>query len=86
MIEAASKLAETKAGTLRQAALTGMNRLLGHELQRLQMLRKVNDHIRPQEIALAEAQQTELAHALEASRLRLDAMRLIWKGPPEIMR
>jgi ATP-dependent helicase HepA len=86
MVGAATKLAETQAAALRQSAWRGMNHLLGHEVQRLQMLQPVNDHIRPQEIQLAQAQQAELATALQASRLRLDALRLIWKGPPETLR
>jgi len=83
MLGAATKLAETRAAMLRQSALAEMNHLLGHEVQRLQMLRQVNDHVRPQEIELAQAQQNELAVALQSSRLRLDSLRLIWKGPPE---
>jgi ATP-dependent helicase HepA len=86
MIEAATKLAEAKAAALRETALTEMNQLLGREVQRLQMLQQVNDHIRPQEIQLAQAQQKELTDALQTSRLRLDALRLIWKGPPETLR
>ncbi len=85
MIEAATKLAEAKAATLRETALTEMNQLLGREAQRLQMLQRVNDHIRPQEIQLAQAQQKELADALQTSRLRLDALRLIWQGSPEML-
>jgi hypothetical protein len=49
-------------------------------------LRLVNYHIRPQEIKMAQAQQQELAAALQQSRLRLDALRLIWKGPPEALK
>ena len=86
MIGAATKLAEAQAAILRLSALNTMNHLLGHEVQRLQMLQQVNDHIRPQEIKLAQTQQNELATALQASRLRLDALRLIWKGPPETLR
>jgi ATP-dependent helicase HepA len=86
MIGAATRLAETQAATRRQSALTEMDHRLGHELQRLMMLQQVNDHIRPQEIKLAQAQQEELASALRASRLRLDSLRLIWKGPPETLR
>jgi ATP-dependent helicase HepA len=63
-----------------------MNHLLGHEVLRLQMLQQVNDHIRPQEIELAQAQQSELATALQQSRLRLDSLRLIWKGPAEALK
>jgi ATP-dependent helicase HepA len=82
MFQTATKLAETKAATLRQTALSEMNHLLGHEVERLQTLARVNDHVRPQEIRLAKAQQEELAAALQQSRLRLDSVRLIWKGPP----
>ncbi len=86
MFEAAARLAETQAATLRQAALQAMNHLLGHEVERLQTLAKVNDQVRPQEIRLAAAQQEQLATALRQSCLRLDAIRLIWQGPPEALR
>jgi ATP-dependent helicase HepA len=86
MIGAATKLAEAKSATLRQTAQEEMNHLLGHEVRRLQTLAQVNDHVRPQEIKLAQAQQEELATALQQSRLRLDSLRLIWKGPPEALR
>ena len=79
-------LAETKAAALRQSALKEMNHLLGHEVERLQTLARVNDHVRPEEIRLAQAQQEELATTLQQSRLRLDSLRLIWKGPPEALR
>jgi hypothetical protein len=69
-----------------QSALHTMNHLLGYDVERQQMLRLVNDHIRPQEIELAQAQQQELAAALQQSRLRLDALRLIWNGPPEALK
>jgi ATP-dependent helicase HepA len=86
MIGAATKVAETQAATLRQSALKEMVHLLGHEVQRLQMLQQVNDHIRPQEIELAQAQQSELAAALQQSRLRLDSLRLIWRGSNEALK
>ena len=86
MIGAATRLAEAQGAKSRQFALEEMNLLLGQEVQRLQMLRQVNDHVRPQEIELAQGQQKELAVALQASRIRLDSLRLIWKGPPENLR
>ena len=86
MLQAAEKPAETRAVTLRAAALKGMNHLLGHEVQRLQSLAQVNDHIRPQEIQLARTQQQELASAMQESRLRLDSLRLIWRGPLEALK
>lgn len=53
MVKAATSLAGAQAAGLCQSALKEANHLLGHELQRLQMLQQVNDHIRPQEIKLA---------------------------------
>ena len=85
MFQTATGRAETRAAEFRRSALETMNLLLGHEVHRLQTLQQVNDHIRPEEIRLAQAQQAELANALEQSRLRLDSVRLIWKGPPEIL-
>jgi len=85
MFEAATRFAETQTATLCQSALKEMNHLLNHEVERLQMLLFVNDHIRPQEIQMAQTQQQELTTALQQSRLRLDALRLIWKGPPEAL-
>ena len=86
MLSAAEKLAEIRAVSLRASALKEMNHLLGHEAQRLQTLAQVNDHIRPQEIQLAVTQQQDLASALQQSRLRLDCLRLIWKGSLEALR
>jgi ATP-dependent helicase HepA len=86
MFQTATTLAETKAAALRRSAIHEMNRLLGHEVERLQTLAKVNDHVRPQEIRLAQAQQERLATALQQSRLRLDSLRLIWNGPPAALR
>jgi len=63
-----------------------MKQLLDHEIQRLKSLAKVNDNVRPQEIQIAQAQREELAAALQNSRLRLDAVRLIWRGSPEALR
>jgi len=80
MFQAAASWAEAHANVLRRTALSAMNQLLGHEVQRLQALRQVNDHIRPQEIEWAQSQQAELGSVLQQSRLRLDAVRLIWKG------
>ena len=36
-------------------------------------------------VELAKAQQGELTAAIQQTRLRLDALRLIWKGPLEVL-
>jgi ATP-dependent helicase HepA len=86
MFHTAEMWAESTATALRQSALKEMNQLLGHEVERLQTLARVNDHVRPQEILLAQAQQEELTTSLRQSRLRLDSLRLIWKGPLDVLK
>ncbi len=81
MFQTGEKLAESNAMRLRQSAMDEANRLLSHEILRLQTLARVNDHVRPEEIKLAQAQQEEMASVLQQSRLRLDSLRLIWRGP-----
>ena len=85
MLEQAATLAEIQALALRQTARDELNRLLGHEVQRLQTLRQGNDHIRPEEIKLALVQQAELATVLQQARVRMEAVRLIWKGPVDVL-
>jgi len=85
MLQKADLLAQARASALRHGANDEVNRRVGHEVERLRMLRKVNDHVRPREIELAQAQQADLAAAIRQSRLRLDCLRLIWKGPREAL-
>ncbi len=86
MLDASTRLAEAHAAQLREAALKEVKELLGHEVGRLKALSRVNNRIRPQEIQLAEKQQAALHEAVRQSRLRLDALQLIWKGPTEMLR
>jgi ATP-dependent helicase HepA len=86
MFEQAASLAENQAASLRKSALNEMDHLLGHEVKRLQTLSQLNDHVRPEEIELAQKQLEELSAVIQQSRLRLDSVRLIWKGPPEALR
>jgi len=86
MFQKAAMVAEIKSAGLRQTALKEMTHLLGREVERLQTLALVNDHIRPEEIRLAQEQQEELGTTLQQSRIRLDSVRLIWKGPPEALK
>ena len=86
MFGKASKLVDAKGAILREAALKKMRLLLGGEVERLQTLARVNDHVRPEEIRLAQAELEELGRVLGQAQLRLDSLRLIWKGPPEALR
>ncbi len=58
-----------------------MNIQLNHEITRLKELQKVNRSIRPEEIAGLVDEQKALERHLTNARLRLDAIRLIQRGP-----
>lgn len=51
------------------------------DLARLRMLMRVNKHIRPEELAQAEAQVERIAEYIQAADVRLQSLRLIWRGP-----
>ena len=86
MLEAAEEFAHTQAQERIATASAAMTAQLQAEIDRLTNLRAVNDHVRPEEIELTQAQLAELTTTLAQARLRLDAVRLIWKGDPAAIR
>lgn len=79
------EIAEAKAKEIISISLHDMSHLLEHEISRLKTLARVNDHIRPEEIELLSAQYGALKTAIQSARLRLDSVRLIWKGDPAVL-
>lgn len=70
----------TERGTLITTSATErMQSTLRAEAERLSDLRKINDHIREDEIALIETQVQELGQKIKEAPLRLDSLRLIWR-------
>jgi len=84
MLAAASARAEHQAAALRQAADARAAQALGDEVRRLADLRKLNDHVRPEEIALAQERMEKIRAAVAGARLRLDSIRLVVEGPQPI--
>ncbi len=81
MLEKAQALAAERMQRLVETASTAMTIQLRNEIERLEDLRQINDHVRPEEIAAAREQQAELQTAIAGARLRLDAVRLIFRIP-----
>lgn len=54
---------------------------LDGEISRLEDLRELNDHVRPEEIDALRKQKEELQTAIAAANLRLDSLRLIFRIP-----
>jgi ATP-dependent helicase HepA len=81
MLAHAEERATAQAQTVLRQAESRAEQALGQELQRLTDLQAVNDHVRPEEIALAREQRERTLEAIRAARLRLDSLRLILEGP-----
>lgn len=81
MLERARELGTTKSQPIIKEALAAMHVELGAEIARLRDLAEVNDHVRPEEITALESRRAQLADAIASARVRLDAVRLVWKAP-----
>lgn len=77
MLEAAQTEAETSLTGIRDAALARMQSDLDEETSRLRNLAKVNPLVRTEEIEFLESQRERLTKALEATEMRLEAVRVI---------
>lgn len=80
MIEKARHNAEIKAPEILKRAGEKLDTVVGGEVKRLRDLRKINDHIREDEVDTAARRYEELQKALQNGKLRLDAVLLI-SGP-----
>ncbi|RYD29230.1 MAG: RNA polymerase-binding ATPase, partial [Verrucomicrobiaceae bacterium] len=81
MLEQVRLLGEGRSSDVIEAALQTMREETSAEITRLKSLAEVNDHIREEEITALEARQGELEEVIRGARIRLDAVRVIWKAP-----
>ena len=77
MLEAAKGLAQVQADQIIAEAQEKMTGTLDREINRLTTLSKINDHVRPLELQLAETRKNHLSQAISEASLRLDSIRLI---------
>ncbi len=77
MLGKSRKLAEAELETLVSAAVARMKEQLQSEVDRLEDLGQINDHVRPEEITALRDQMQALEEALTSARLRLDTLRLV---------
>jgi ATP-dependent helicase HepA len=83
MLEQTRALGTAKSHAVIEDALAVMRAELAAEIARLRDLAEVNDHIKPEEITALVEREAELAAVITNARVRLDAVRLIWKAPPQ---
>jgi ATP-dependent helicase HepA len=81
LLQKAEALAGRQAPALIAEARKTMAAQLDHEIARLAELQKVNRSVRPEELTLLASQKTAIDQHLAGARLRLDAIRVIQRGP-----
>lgn len=81
LVDRSKELAEERTPALVEHARRDMRTRLQREIARLRDLQKVNRTVRDEEIALLVDQLDRLERYLDDARLRLDAVRLIHRGP-----
>ncbi|MES2599019.1 MAG: RNA polymerase-associated protein RapA [Verrucomicrobiota bacterium] len=77
MMSASRKVAEAEMQKLVAEATATMKGQIQAEIDRLEDLRQLNDHVRPEEIEALKAQITALEEAIGGARIRLDALMLV---------
>ncbi len=82
MLEQTRSLGEAAGRLVIEKAQVAMHRQLTTEIARLRDLAEINDHIKPANITLLLDRELALTSAIQSARVRLDAVRLIWKAPP----
>lgn len=81
MLEKAQEVSREQMKAIVAEAAAAMEAQVQDEIDRLEDLGRINDHVRPGEIAAAKQQKADLLAAITGARLRLDALRLIWRVP-----
>ena len=81
MLAAAQAVAAKQLPSLIQRASKEMAAHLDSEIERLETLRSINDHVRPEEVEMLRTQKAALQAAISTTRMRLDSLRLILRTP-----
>jgi ATP-dependent helicase HepA len=81
MQEKAVELATQRMQSLIASATESMTAQLDAEIERLEDLREINSHVRPEEIAAIRDQQAALKTAIESAHLRVGTLKLIFRVP-----
>jgi len=81
LLDRTRTLAGQRVPVITAGARDDMHARLRHEVSRLRALQKVNRLVRDEEIARLIDEEEALDRAIGGARLRLDAVRLVYRGP-----
>jgi ATP-dependent helicase HepA len=77
MLARASEFAAARKGAIIQTARQKASDQITAEIERLEDLRLINNHIRPGEIEALQTLKTSLLEAIESATVRADALKLV---------
>lgn len=81
MLETLLTLSAQKMQSIIESATATMTQQLQQEIERLEDLRQINDHVTPEEINALREQESALCAALNGARVRVAALRLLHLRP-----
>ena len=79
MLKKAQVIATSRMADLVAAAVLDVNTQLDTEIERLEDLARINNHVRPEEAVTLRQSQQDLLKAINGAQLRLDVLRLVLK-------
>jgi len=79
MLKKAEEIATARMAELVEAAKAAISARLDSEIERLEDLGKINDHVRSDEVEGLKKQKEDLLAAVAESRVRLDCLKLVLK-------
>ncbi len=82
LLDRVKQIAVEKSKDVIAEGMTAMRKQLKAEIDRLKDLAALNDHVKPEEVSALQQREGELEKVITEARVRLDAVRLIWKCPP----
>ena len=77
MVDTSETFANTQTPALLAAAHEQAQQMLGREIERLEVLARVNPNVRAEETGFLELQQEAVTTALDSATLRLEALRVL---------
>jgi len=85
LISGANRYAQRRADRISNTAIEEATQSLSYEIKRMSDLKKVNNHIRDEEITLLQERLEHVTTAIKEARLRLDSIRVIMMGPEKAL-
>ncbi len=79
MLKKAQVIASARMGDLVTAAVLDVNTRMDAEIERLEDLARINNHVRPEEAVTLRQSQQDILKAVNGAQLRLDVLRLVLK-------